>query len=327
MRKKNLILVGVLCVCMLTALSSGRYPIRISEIIKGLFNGHLSPQVYTLFFQMRLPRMLLVALSGASLALAGLIYQNVFKNPLVSPDVLGVSSGCSVGAILAILFVGGSSNSTQLAAFLGGCTVVIITMSLAKAVPSERILALIVSGIVVSALASALIMFLKYLADPYKDLPTIEFWLMGGFYNASYAQLKSIMIPILIAILAIYLFRWQLNVLSLGEEQALSLGVNTTVVRIVGLIASTLMVAAVVSVAGVVSWVGLMAPHIVKKMYSEDLRQCIFGSLLVGATLLLVADTVARSLLSVELPISILTTLMGAPFLAYLMIRKGKKSL
>ncbi|MGL4738725.1 MAG: FecCD family ABC transporter permease [Cellulosilyticaceae bacterium] len=326
MRKSTIGLSVLLLGCIALTLSVGRYPIHVIELIKGLLCGDLSPQVHTLFFQMRLPRMLLVLISGGALAIAGLVYQSIFKNPLVSPDVLGVSSGCSVGAICAIIFMGQSSWMLQGVAFLGGCLVVVITMTFAQIARSERTLALIMSGIMVSALASSFIMFLKYLADPYKQLPTIEFWLMGGFYNATYSQIVSILIPLAVGFFVIYFLRWPIGVMALGDEQALSLGISVEWVRILALLAATLLVAAVVSVAGVVSWIGLLIPHLIKKCYKGEFRYYLIDCFLLGALVLLGADTLARTMLSVELPISILTTLIGAPFLGYLIVRRGRES-
>lgn len=323
--KKSTIWLGLLLLgCMVLTLSVGRYPVDVMDLLKGLICGELSPQIHTLFFQMRLPRMILVMMSGGALAIAGLVYQTIFKNPLVSPDVLGVSSGCSVGAICAIIFLGQSSWMLQGAAFVGGCLVVVITMTFAQFARSERTLSLIMSGIMMSALASSLIMFLKYLADPYKQLPTIEFWLMGGFYNVTYEQISSMIIPFIVGLVIIYLLRWRIGVLVLGDQQATSLGISVEWVRVLALLASTLLVAAVVSVAGVVSWIGLLVPHLIRRFYKGEFRGYLVDCFLLGGIVLLGADTLARTILPVELPISILTTLIGAPFLGYLILKKGR---
>lgn len=324
MKIKTSILVCILLVCALISLVFGRYKLTIEEIKNAIFIMDSTSIAGTLFFQIRLPRTILVMISGAALSLAGLVYQNIFKNPLVSPDVLGVSTGCSLGAATAIILIGNTTLALQGFSFVLGILSVMISMNMAKVLKSNKLLALIISGIVVSSLASSGIMMLKYVADPYKELPSIDFWLMGGFYNAGWQQIASILPITILSTTAIILMRWQLKVLRLGDEQAVSLGVNVKVIRIAAILCATFLVASVVSVAGLVVWVGLLAPHIAKFYIGDEITKAIPMSMLAGAIMLLIADVVARTLFSTEIPISIVTSLVGAPFLAYLLYRKGR---
>lgn len=278
-----------------------------------------------MFYQIRLPRTLLVILSGGALSLGGMVYQGVFRNPLVSPDVLGVSSGCSLGAIVAMIFFSSQGFLAQGFAFVGGLTVVGLALMLSRAMGDNPILALVIAGIIASALVSSVIMMLKYTVDPYQ-LPAIEFWLMGGFHQSSWPKLWGILPIITLATLILFVLKWPLNVLRLGDEEATTLGVAVGPLRIIALGCATFLVAAVVSVAGLVSWIGLIAPHLTKLYVGDDLNHAFPLSLPSGSSLLLLADILARTLLPMEIPISILTTLVGAPFLAYLFWKKGGQS-
>jgi iron complex transport system permease protein len=206
--------------------------------------------------------------------------------------------------------------------FIFGIGAVIFSMLLSKNMKSNKVLALVISGIVTGAIASAFIMIFKYFADPYKELPAIDFWLMGGFYNSSWSKVVIVFILTLIASLVLFLVRWQLKVLTMGDTQAKLLGVNVNGIRIVAILAATLLVSAVVSVAGVVSWIGILAPHIVKSYSKDDISKIMPTTLLIGGILMIIADTIARTISTTEIPISILTSLVGAPFLVYLLCRK-----
>ncbi|MGL6173847.1 MAG: FecCD family ABC transporter permease [Cellulosilyticaceae bacterium] len=317
-----LLLIGLAIVTLMM----GRYPMTTAQLWDVISGKDQTSQVYTLLTQIRIPRVLLVTICGGALALSGTVYQSVFRNPLVSPDVLGVSSGCGVGAALAILFMSQISFSIQIMAFVAGILAVFIALYMAKIVQGNKLLGLVIAGIVTSSIASAITMFLKYVADPYKQLPTIEFWMMGGFYNANWQQLLSILPALIIATTVLFLLKWQLKILTLGEEEAMTLGVSVKKIRVISIICSTCLVAAVVSVAGLVSWIGLVAPHIVKLAIGDRLEREMPMTIVIGGILLLVADTISRCLFTAELPISILTTFVGAPFLAYLLYKRGKVS-
>lgn len=320
------ILIILLVSLVAITLMMGRYPMTSTQLWEVIRGRDQTSQVYTLVTQIRIPRVLLVTLCGGALALAGTVYQSVFRNPLVSPDVLGVSSGCGVGAALAILFMNQIAFSLQSMAFITGILAVFIALYMAKIVQGNKLLGLVIAGIVTSSIASAITMFLKYVADPYKQLPTIEFWMMGGFYNANWQQVLSILPALIIATAVLFLLRWQLKILTLGEEEAMTLGVSVKKIRVISIVCSTCLVAAVVSVAGLVSWIGLVAPHIVKLAIGDALEKEMPMTIVIGGILLLLADTISRCLFTAELPISILTTFVGAPFLAYLLYRKGKVS-
>lgn len=323
-RRRLLIAIGILFALSSIALIIGRYPVSLGELGAVILGRDTTSSLYTLIMQIRLPRILIVILSGGALSLAGTIYQGLFQNPLVSPDVLGVSSGCGVGAILAILFFSQIPFSLQTMAFCGGIAAVVLALVMARMSKTNKLLGLVISGIVISSVASAITMLLKYGADPYKQLPTIEFWLMGGFYKANWERIGLIWPSIVISIIVLFIIRWPLKVLTLGDEEAEALGVNVKQVRIIAIGAVTLLVAAVVSVAGIISWIGLVAPHIVKLLVGNNLEKEMPMSLCIGASLLLLADTLARSLYAAEIPVSVLTTFVGAPFLVHLLYQRGR---
>lgn len=306
------------------SLSAGRYSISLSEIAAVLTNESRNPQHYTLFYQIRLPRVVLVTLCGGALALGGTVFQKLFRNPLASPDVVGVTSGCSLGAVCAIVLFKSTGTSMQFLSFIFGIAAMALVLSFARLVSINKSLGIIISGIVISSLCSSFIMLLKYIADPYKQLASIEFWMMGGFALADWQQIAAVLPTILISSLILYLLRWKLNVISLGYEQALSLGIRVKPIRLICLTAATLLVSSVVSVAGLVNWIGLLAPHVVRLYCDDDMTKSVPLSFITGGILLLVADTASRILTASELPISIITSLVGAPLLLYLAWKRGR---
>ena len=312
-----------LLILIIVSLTLGRYELSIMDIIH-IFTGGGSKQEFDLIFNIRLPRVMLVVISGGALALSGMVFQSIFQNPLISPDVLGVSSGCSLGAALGIVFFSASPLLLQSLSFVFGIAAVIFSMIISKSMKNSRVLSLVISGIVTGAIASSFIMIIKYFADPYKELPAIDFWLMGGFYNSSWSNVFYVSILVLIATIVIYKFRWNLKVLTMGDSQAKLLGINVKLVRTVIIFSATLLVSSVVSVAGVISWIGILAPHIVKSYCKDDIFNTIPITFLAGGIILILADTMARTITTTEIPISILTSLVGAPFLVYLLNRKEK---
>lgn len=309
----------ILILIIILSLFIGRYKIDLMELL----NDGLLSRDFTIFFNIRLPRVILVVFSGGGLALAGMVFQSIFQNPLISPDVLGVTSGCSLGAALAIVFMAANPLMIQFMAFLTGMIAVVFSVLLSKNMGGNKILGLVISGIVTQALASAMIMILKYFADPYKELPAIDYWLMGGFHNSNWDNIIYVIPPVIISIVILYLLRWRLKVCTMGDVQATLLGVDIKKIRIITILISTLLVSVVVSVAGVVSWIGILAPHIVKSYAKDDISKNMILTVLMGGMIMLVADTAARSLTTTEIPISILTSLVGAPFLVYLISRRG----
>lgn len=272
-------------------------------------------------YKIRLPRIVFVLICGGMLALSGSVLQSVFKNPLVSGDVLGVSSGCSIGAILGIL-MNGNAVLLQVFAFIGGIVAMYLTIQMASSLKGNKTLYLILSGIVISALANAVIMGLKLTADPYQHLPTIEFWLMGGFSSITWSDYLYAVPIMIVAAFLLYKLRYSIFVLSFGDEEAQSLGLNVKKIRISVLLLSTLLISSVVSIAGIVSWISLMAPHIAQMIHKKSFHYGFVSTFLVGSILLLIADDIARCLFTMELPISILTSMMGAVVLWYLLKKR-----
>lgn len=323
MKKRFWIIVGILIGFIIISCCVGRYELSIKEILQIIMGNGQKEMDKTLFYQIRLSRTFFVVLAGGSLALAGLIYQSIFQNPLVSPDVLGVSSGCSIGAIIGIL--SGVSNVivSQGFAFLLGILSVFLAVTLASILKGDRRYMLVLSGIVIGSLANSVIMALKYVADPNRQLSAIEYWLMGTFQHASWNKIL-LMIPIIcICTFLLYKIRWSLKVLLLGEEEALSLGVPVTKVRNVAILCATILVSCVVSLVGVISWIGLIAPHVVRILFGEDITYHFIPTMLIGGILLLFSDILARTLFTAEIPISILTSFLGAVMLViHLLIQR-----
>lgn len=316
MRKRAwLIAVGIMLTLMVLSVMIGRYRISFREM------DEISK---TLLFHIRMPRTFLVFLSGMALALAGSTYQKVFQNPLVSPDVLGATSGASLGACVGMVLFSGRQVEIAVFAFIGAITMVSMTLYLAKFI-QRKTLGFILSGMITSAIAGALVMFLKIMADPYRDLPSIEFWLMGAFSHASWQDV-IILLPVVSIIGGLMLaLVYPLDVLSLGEEHAKSLGMHVKTALYLAVVGGTLLVATVVSLSGLISWIGLIAPHIGKRFCKGAQlsgREVLAIIMLTGGSLLLAADLVARTVLTIELPISILTSFFGGMVLMIVLIRR-----
>lgn len=323
MKRKTLFLGSLLIITLLLSLSLGRYNLSFKEVLEVLIGTSRENLHYTVIYGMRLPRITLVVLCGSGLALTGHIYQVVFRNPLVSPDILGVSAGCSFGAAFAMVFLGGSLVAIGGMSFLCGVGVVLLTMYLSKRLKNKT-LGLVLWGIVTSAIASSGLMLIKYSADPYKELPTIEFWLMGGFYQAKWEHVGAIASVFFVVVFVLYALRWKLKVMMLGDEAASALGVDIKFVRYGALTFATFLVASIISLVGLVSWIGLIAPHLAKIYTKKEDLSCMGIGMIFGSLILLVADTFARTLFPAELPISILTSFMGAILLAIILIQSNK---
>ncbi len=316
-RNKLIIITVLTFLIMFVSLFIGRFNIPVMKFING-FN--LNEMEQSVFYYIRLPRILLVMGVGAALSVAGASYQSIFRNPLVSPDILGVSAGASFGAALGMILSFQSFSSIYLLAFVFGVIAVFLTYFISNLGKTNMIMMMVLSGIVVGSLFNAFISILKYMADPYEKLPGIVFWLMGGFSRTGWEEVKFAAPFIIIGIIILVLIRWYLNVMSMGEEEAISMGINVKLVRNVMVLFSTLMVAASVATVGQVSWVGLVVPHIARFIVGADHRYMVPASGLLGASFLLLMDDIARSLTGAEIPISIITALLGAPFFAYLLI-------
>lgn len=304
----------------------GRYPVAPIDVIKTILSPifpslKVSPAISSIVFNIRLPRIIASLAVGASLAIAGSTFQGIFRNPLVSPDLLGVSQGAGFGAALAILINMGNAI-IQIFAFIFGIISVLITYTISKTYRSEGILVLVLAGTAVSAFFSALISGTKFIADPYDKLPQITFWLMGSLSSITFEQLAMIAIPIIIGLIIILVLRWHLNILTMGDEEARSLGLNPDRIRIIAISACTLITSAAVSISGVIGWVGLVVPHICRMIVGPDHKILIPASLSLGASFLLLIDTISRTMVSIEIPLGILTAVIGVPIFLYL-LRKG----
>lgn len=311
-------ILAALIVIIVASFSVGKYPIPPSELIPTIFNSvfnpeAVDPQTQTALFNIRLPRILVVVMVGAALAAAGAAYQGMFRNPLVSPDLLGASAGASLGACLALV-LDMPSTMVQVFAFVGGMVAVGCVVWLNRVIRYDELLGLVLGGILISTLFQSGVSLLKFLADSNDKLPEITFWLMGGFSRVDQNDLFAIIIPMAAGFGVLMLERWKLNALSFGEEEARSLGINVSRVRLIVIFASTLIVSVSVAVSGVVGWVGLVIPHLARAIVGPNYRALIPASMFIGASYLLLVDDLCRMLLSLEIPIGILTAIIGVPF-------------
>ena len=308
----------------------GRYQIDPITLIKVLLSRIFpiertwNVQVETVIFQIRFPRIIAALFVGASLSLSGLTYQGLFQNPMVSPDVLGTTSGAAFGAALGI-FMNLNYIGIAITSFVFGLVAVLLVMLISSRIPSKPILALVLSGIMISSLFSSLVSFIKLVADTNNVLPSITYYLMGSLSSIRKSDVWFVIIIFVIASVPLIGLRWKLNVMTQGDEEATTLGVNTKRVRAISIISSTLMTAATVAVAGMIGWVGLVIPHFVRMCIGCDYRKTIPASMLMGSAFLLFVDTIARNVSTMEIPLGILTSFIGAPFFIYLIIREGKK--
>lgn len=316
-------LLVLLLLAILVSLMSGRYMLMPTQVMSILSNG-ISTATYdmesAIIWNLRVPRILLNILVGGALAIAGTVFQGIFRNPLVSPDILGVSSGAAFGAALGILISGINIYATGFALIFGIVSVA-LTYSLARLRSQITSLSLVLSGMIVSAIFGALIALIKYVADPYDKLPAITYWLMGSFSTASYENVSLISIPIIFGCLVLYFLRWKINILSMGDEEAISLGINPFKLRLIIIAMATLITAACVTITGIIGWIGLVIPHICRMLVGVDHQKLLPISIIVGAVFMIIVDLLARSVIAAELPIGILTALVGAPFFAFLFYR------
>lgn len=278
----------------------------------------------TVLWNVRLPRVMAAVVVGASLAAAGATYQGLFRNPLVSPDLLGVSVGASLGAVVGI-FLSLPVLAIQLAAFAGGLVAVLAVTAIGALVRErDPVLTLVLAGIAIQALIGAGISLIKVLADPYDQLPAITYWLLGSMTAVTRFDVLSILPAVVIGLVPLVLLRWRMNVITLGEEEAQTLGIDTLRTRIVLIAGATLVTAATVSVTGIVGWIGLVIPHIARMVVGPDFRRLLPAAMMLGAGYLLVVDMLARSVAAIEVPLGILTATVGAPFFLWLLIA-GKR--
>ena len=317
---------GLLALILLSV-AMGRYRVPVGDAVRILLakifpiTPTWAAQMETAVLNIRLPRVLLACLVGGALSVAGMTYQTVFRNPMAAPDILGASSGACFGAALAIL-LGLSRGGVVALAFLMSLLSVGLVYAVGKRTHGSRVVNLLLSGVMVGSLFSAGTSYLKLVADPGDQLPAITYWMMGSLNGVQMKDVAFAVIPMLIGLVPLYFLRWRINLLTLSEEEARSMGVNTNRLRWIAILCATVLTAASVSVSGLIGWVGLLIPHLGRKLVGGDCRRALPCSLLLGALFLLLTDDVSRNLLAAEIPIGILTALIGAPFFLYLMTRK-----
>jgi len=325
-----LIALAVLVVALLLALTLGRYPVGLGDLLKVIeakTTGHPSDvpaAAVSVIWQVRGPRVLAAVLVGAALAIAGTAFQGLFRNPLVSPDLLGASSGAALGAVLGIYFSLGVF-AIQAFAFFGGLVAVAAVYLIGSAVRArDPILVLVLTGVVIGALLGAGVGLVKYAADPYNQLPAMTFWLLGSLAATSAADLVPLFAPVAFGGLILVALRWRMNVLSLPDEEARALGLPTGPLRIAVIAAATLVTSASVATAGIIGWVGLVVPHIARTLVGPDFARLIPTAALLGGGFLLVIDTLARTVGAIEIPLGILTAVIGTPFFVWLLAGVSK---
>ncbi len=331
-RQYRIVLLGLFLALVCTGLISfaiGYYPLSPLEVFQAFlthfgYKGTVSPQAMTIFWSIRLPRILSAIFIGASLSVAGSAYQGMFHNPLVSPDILGVSSGASLGAAFAIL--NGATNwEIQVSAFIGGVTAVALSYLISRKSAHSQTLSLVLTGSMIMSLCNAGVTMIKYVSDPNDVLQQITFWLMGSLTKTDMESFRWSFLPMLVGLIVIMILRWQINLLTLDEEEARSMGINIRFYRLIFIAASTMLSAAAVCLGGLIGWVGLMIPHMARALVGADYKRLIPASAMLGAVYLLIMDDIARSILSMEIPLGVVTSIMGAPFFVYLIIKRKER--
>ncbi|MDF2472592.1 MAG: ABC-type Fe3+-siderophore transport system, permease component [Anaerocolumna sp.] len=333
-RKNTGVIIFLLLILILTIIVSigiGKYAISPSELIGIILSNFIDIKPYwtdrmeVIFYNIRFPRIMLAILVGCCHATAGAAYQGIFQNPMASPDILGASAGAAFGAALAIMN-DASSREITISAFFFSVVAVLFVHFMSKRVKGNRILGLILSGIMISSLVSAGTSYLKLVADPNDQLPAITYWLMGSLSGTKSSDVTFAIIPMLLGLIPIFLLRWQLNVLTLGDEEAKTIGIDTQKIRLIIILSATLLTASSVSVSGMIGWIGLIIPHLSRFLVGNDYRYLIPTSMLFGSVFLLIVDNVSRMLWTNEIPIGILTAFIGAPFFLYLITREDNIS-
>lgn len=321
----------------------GRYGVALEDVVKSLYKGFQyvlwllenvfggnQPQPVRLdssedivVWLVRMPRILAAILVGGSLAFSGATYQGLFRNPMVSPDILGAAAGASVGACIMMLFYQNNAM-IQSGAFVVGIVAVIFSYLLSKVISrgSNATLILVLCGMTVNALFQSFVSIIKYIADPESQLPEMTYWLMGSIAKVDYEDLKFFFATFIVGTLPVLLLRWRLNILSMGEDEAKSMGVNISRTRLICIVCATLLTASVVSFAGTIGWVGLMIPHLARFIVGPNNKVLLPMSLLAGSLFMLVIDNICRTLLPYEIPLGVLTSLLGAPFFIYILYKK-----
>lgn len=326
-RKRVILALGAFLVILaVVSFRLGRYPMSVSQIIHVIgahFTGErIDASMSAIFFHVRMPRILLSIFVGISLSVAGCCYQGIFRNPLVSSDVIGASSGAAFGAALAIL-IGLGGAMISISAFAWSIAAVLAVYSIGRLLRENPVLGLVLAGIMVGSLFNAGVSFLKLIADPNNELPAITYWLMGSLAGAKLSEVWPAAVIMLIGLAPLWVIRWRLNLLTMGDEEAKSMGVNVFRLRLLVILCATLMTAASIAVSGMIGWISLVIPHFSRMLVGSDYRTLFPAAALMGADFLLVIDNISRLATTAEIPIGILTAAVGAPFYLYLLTRKG----
>lgn len=325
---KFTILVVIFIVVFFGSFMLGRYPVSPPELIKIILSGIIDiPQSWpdaaeNVIFQIRLPRVLAAAIIGAALSLAGVSYQGMFQNPMVSPDILGASSGAGFGAALAIL-LGAGYMGISVAAFLFGLAAVMLAYGVSRVSRINATLAMILAGMMIGSLFTSCTSFVKLVADTEQTLPAITYWLMGSLVSIKPQDVAFVIFPMIAGSVPLFLLKWRMNLLTVGEEEAQAMGINTRALRLVVIVCATLLTASSVAISGMIGWVGLVIPHFCRMIFGYDYRKIIPASALFGATFLMVVDNIARLATTAEIPLGILTSFVGAPIFVYLILKGG----
>ena len=332
-RRTAIVTIIVLSVALVAAVIAslllGRYPIAPHEAFGMLFAQVLpidqfwTDQQATMFFNVRLPRILLALLVGCCLAAAGAAFQGTFQNPLVSPDILGASQGAAFGAAVAIL-LGLGATGVSVTAFVMALVTVILVLIISSRARGNRILVVVLAGVMVSSLFQAGVSYTKLVADPSDELADITYWLMGSFTGATTSDVVSVVGIMAVGLVILFALRWRINILTMGDDEASTMGFNARRIRLAVILGATLITAASVSVSGIIGWVGLVIPHLCRMIVGCDYRTLLPASMLMGASFLLIVDNISRLATTAEIPIGILTAFVGAPFFLYLITRKKK---
>ncbi len=333
MRTATILLSLAVLLFAMSVIACGIGPFRIPplDVLKAVLHrvteGSDASAIDTVLFSIRLPRIAAAAFVGAALAAAGAAYQSLFRNPLVSPDILGVSTGAGLGAVIGIL-LGFPVILIQALGFGGGLVTVAVVAALARGLRgSGDVLVLVLAGIVVGALAGAAISLVKVLADPYDQLPAITFWLLGSLAGVKASDVAATAPVVLFGLAPLILLRWRIGVLSLGDDEARALGVEVGRLRAIVIAAATLVTASVVAISGVIGWVGLMVPHMARLLVGPRFDRLLPASILLGAAFMVSVDTLARSAARIEIPLGVLTAVIGGPAFVWLLARNRRKVL
>jgi iron complex transport system permease protein len=320
-----LIALAVLAAGFVVALTVGRYPVSLNELVDVLWSRltgqptSASPAAENVVLLVRGPRVAAAVLVGSALAVAGTAFQGLFRNPLVSPDILGASSGAALGAVVGIYFSLGIIGIEALA-FAGGLAAVAAVYLIGSLLHArDPILVLVLTGVVVGALLGAGVGLVKYMADPYNQLPAMTFWLLGSLAATSVSDLLPLFGPVAFGTIVLVALRWRMNVMSLPEEEARALGVATGPLRIAIVAAATLVTSASVATSGIIGWVGLVVPHLARALVGPDFPRLLPTAALLGGGYVLLIDTLARTAAPVEIPLGILTAIIGTPFFIWLL--------